>query len=201
MINFNTSPKQYRHWELEIEGRVAFLKLAVDQDAGLHPGYTLKLNSYDLGVDIELHDAVQRIRFEHPEVGSVVLTSERDRIFCSGANISMLGLSSHGYKVNFCKFTNETRNEIEDASLHSGQVYLSALNGTAAGGGYEMALATEHIMLVDDSSSTVSLPEVPLLAVLPGTGGLTRVVDKRKVRRDHADFFRTVSEGIRGKRR
>ena len=200
MIDFNTSPKQYRHWELEIEGRVAFLKLAVDQDAGLHPGYTLKLNSYDLGVDIELHDAVQRLRFEHPEVGSVVLTSERDRVFCSGANISMLGLSSHGHKVNFCKFTNETRNEIEDASLPSGQVYLSALNGTAAGGGYEMALATEHIMLVDDSSSTVSLPEVPLLAVLPGTGGLTRVVDKRKVRRDHADFFCTVSEGIRGKR-
>ena len=200
MINFNTSPEQYRHWELEIQDRIAFLKLAVDPDAGLHPGYTLKLNSYDLGVDIELHDAVQRLRFEHPEVGAVVLTSERDRVFCSGANIAMLGLSSHGHKVNFCKFTNETRNEIEDASQHSGQVYLSALNGTAAGGGYEMALATEHIMLVDDSSSTVSLPEVPLLAVLPGTGGLTRVVDKRKVRRDHADFFCTVSEGIRGKR-
>ena len=200
MINFNTSPEQYRHWELEIQDRIAFLKLAVDPDAGLHPGYTLKLNSYDLGVDIELHDAVQRLRFEHPEVGAVVLTSERDRVFCSGANIAMLGLSSHSHKVNFCKFTNETRNEIEDASQHSGQVYLSALNGTAAGGGYEMALATEHIMLVDDSSSTVSLPEVPLLAVLPGTGGLTRVVDKRKVRRDHADFFCTVSEGIRGKR-
>ena len=200
MINFNTSPEQYRHWELEIQDRIAFLKLAVDPDAGLHPGYTLKLNSYDLGVDIELHDAVQRLRFEHPEVGAVVLTSERDRVFCSGANSAMLGLSSHGHKVNFCKFTNETRNEIEDASQHSGQVYLSALNGTAAGGGYEMALATEHIMLVDDSSSTVSLPEVPLLAVLPGTGGLTRVVDKRKVRRDHADFFCTVSEGIRGKR-
>ena len=200
MINFNTSPEQYRHWELEIQDRIAFLKLAVDPDAGLHPGYTLKLNSYDLGVDIELHDAVQRLRFEHPEVGAVVLTSERDRVFCSGTNIAMLGLSSHGHKVNFCKFTNETRNEIEDASQHSGQVYLSALNGTAAGGGYEMALATEHIMLVDDSSSTVSLPEVPLLAVLPGTGGLTRVVDKRKVRRDHADFFCTVSEGIRGKR-
>ena len=200
MINFNTSPEQYRHWELEIQDRIAFLKLAVDPDAGLHPGYTLKLNSYDLGVDIELHDAVQRLRFEHPEVGAVILTSERDRVFCSGANIAMLGLSSHEHKVNFCKFTNETRNEIEDASQHSGQVYLSALNGTAAGGGYEMALATEHIMLVDDSSSTVSLPEVPLLAVLPGTGGLTRVVDKRKVRRDHADFFCTVSEGIRGKR-
>ena len=200
MINFNTSPEQYRHWELEIQDRIAFFKLAVDPDAGLHPGYTLKLNSYDLGVDIELHDAVQRLRFEHPEVGAVVLTSERDRVFCSGANIAMLGLSSHEHKVNFCKFTNETRNEIEDASQHSGQVYLSALNGTAAGGGYEMALATEHIMLVDDSSSTVSLPEVPLLAVLPGTGGLTRVVDKRKVRRDHADFFCTVSEGIRGKR-
>ena len=165
MINFNTSPEQYRHWELEIQDRIAFLKLAVDPDAGLHPGYTLKLNSYDLGVDIELHDAVQRLRFEHPEVGAVVLTSERDRVFCSGANIAMLGLSSHGHKVNFCKFTNETRNEIEEASQHSGQVYLSALNGTAAGGGYEMALATEHVMLVDDSSSTVSLPEVPLLAV------------------------------------
>ena len=200
MIDFNTDPSRYRHWQLEIRDRVCFLKLMVDENSGLQPGYTLKLNSYDLGVDIELHDAIQRLRFEHPEVGAVVLTSERERVFCSGANISMLGLSSHTHKVNFCKFTNETRSEIEDASLHSGQIYLSALNGTAAGGGYELALATEHIMLVDDSSSTVSLPEVCLLAVLPGTGGLTRVVDKRGVRRDHADFFCTVSEGIRGKR-
>jgi len=200
MIDFATHPEQYRHWKLDIDGPVATLAMDVQEDGGLEPGYVLKLNSYDLGVDIELYDAVQRLRFEHPEVKTVVITSAKDRVFCSGANISMLGQLSHAHKVNFCKFTNETRNGIEDASNHSGQTYICAINGTAAGGGYELALAAEHIMLIDDGSSAVSLPEVPLLAVLPGTGGLTRVVDKRRVRRDHADFFCTLTEGIRGKR-
>jgi benzoyl-CoA-dihydrodiol lyase len=200
MIDFNTHPDKYRHWKLSIDGDVAVLALDVQEDGGLVPGYELKLNSYDLGVDIELHDAVQRLRFEHPEVGAVVVTSAKDRVFCAGANIAMLGQSSHDHKVNFCKFTNETRNGIEDASKHSGQTYVCAINGTAAGGGYELALATDHIILVDDGSSAVSLPEVPLLAVLPGTGGLTRVVDKRMVRRDRADFFCTVTEGVKGKR-
>lgn len=199
-IELQTHPEKYRHWSLDIEGRVAYLRMNVDETQGLRPGYTLKLNSYDLGVDIELHDAVQRLRFEHPEVGAVVLTSGKERVFCSGANIQMLGKSTHSHKVNFCKFTNETRNSIEEASAESGQRYLCAVNGTAAGGGYELALATDYIMLVDDNTSTVSLPEVPLLAVLPGTGGLTRVVDKRRVRRDHADVFCTVAEGIKGKR-
>ncbi|MCW8861878.1 MAG: 2,3-epoxybenzoyl-CoA dihydrolase, partial [Rhodospirillales bacterium] len=200
MIDFNTRPDLYRHWKLSVDGRVATLTLDVAEDGGLAPGYALKLNSYDLGVDIELHDAVQRLRFEHPEVAAVIVTSAKERVFCSGANIGMLGLSSHDHKVNFCKFTNETRNGIEDASANSGQAYICAVNGTAAGGGYELALACDEILLVDDGSSAVSLPEVPLLAVLPGTGGLTRVVDKRKVRRDHADFFCTVTEGIKGKR-
>ena len=200
MIEFNTQPEQYQHWSLELDGPVATLKLGVNEDGGLQPGYKLKLNSYDLGVDIELHDAVQRLRFEHPEVRTVVLTSAMEKVFCAGANITMLGLSTHAHKVNFCKFTNETRNSIEDATSFSGQTYISAINGTAAGGGYELALASDYIILVDDSSSAVSLPEVPLLAVLPGTGGLTRVVDKRKVRRDHADYFCTVTEGMRGKR-
>jgi len=200
MIDFATHPEQYRHWKLDIDGPVATLAMDVQEDGGLEPGYVLKLNSYDLGVDIELYDAVQRLRFEHPTVKTVVITSAKDRVFCSGANISMLGQSSHAHKVNFCKFTNETRNGIEDASKHSGQTYICAINGTAGGGGYELALAAEHIMLIDDGSSAVSLPEVPLLAVLPGTGGLTRVVDKRRVRRDHADFFCTLTEGIRGKR-
>lgn len=200
MINFSTQPERYRHWTLTVEGSVATLTMDVEEDGGLASGYALKLNSYDLGVDIELYDAVQRLRFEHPEVGAVVVTSGKDRVFCSGANITMLGQSSHARKVEFCKFTNETRNAIEDASRHSGQVYLCAINGTAAGGGYELALATEHIILVDDGSSAVSLPEVPLLAVLPGTGGLTRVVDKRRVRRDRADVFCTLTEGIKGKR-
>ncbi|MCH9672276.1 MAG: 2,3-epoxybenzoyl-CoA dihydrolase [Gammaproteobacteria bacterium] len=199
-IDFRTDPSRYRHWQLDIEGRIAYLRLDVDEKGGLVPGYELKLNSYDLGVDIELYDAVQRLRFEHPEVGAVVITSAHDRNFCAGANIRMLSQSTHAHKVNFCKFTNETRNSIEDASNASQQTYLCALNGTAAGGGYELALATSHIMLVDDGSSAVSLPELPLLAVLPGTGGLTRLVDKRWVRRDHADFFCTVEEGIRGKR-
>ncbi len=200
MIDFLTEPDRYRHWKLSIDGAVATLALDVQEDGGLAPGYQLKLNSYDLGVDIELYDAIQRLRFEHPEVGAVVITSAKDNVFCAGANITMLGLSSHAHKVNFCKFTNETRNGIEDASANSGQTYLCAINGTAAGGGYELALATEHIMLVDDGKTAVSLPEVPLLAVLPGTGGLIRVVDKRKVRRDRADFFCTVTEGVRGKR-
>jgi benzoyl-CoA-dihydrodiol lyase len=200
MIDFATHPDDYKHWRLEIEGPVATLIMDVQEDGGLEPGYALKLNSYDLGVDIELYDAVQRLRFEHPEVRSVVITSGKDRVFCSGANITMLGRSSHAHKVNFCKFTNETRNGIEDATRHSGQTYICAINGTAAGGGYELALAAEHIILIDDGSSAVSLPEVPLLAVLPGTGGLTRVVDKRRVRRDRADFFCTVTEGIKGKR-
>jgi benzoyl-CoA-dihydrodiol lyase len=199
-IDFRTSPERYRHWKLGFDKGVAYLTLDVNEDAGLRPGYKLKLNSYDLGVDIELADAVQRLRFEHPEIGAVVIGSERDRIFCSGANINMLGLSSHDHKVNFCKFTNETRLAIEDASAHSGQRYICSINGIAAGGGYELALACEQILLADDGSSAVSLPELPLLAVLPGTGGLTRLVDKRLVRRDHADFFCTTAEGVRGKR-
>jgi benzoyl-CoA-dihydrodiol lyase len=200
MIEFNTHPDKYQHWTIDFDCPIATLKLKVNEDGGLHSGYKLKLNSYDLGVDIELHDAVQRLRFEHPEIKAVVLTSAMDKVFCAGANIKMLALSTHAHKVNFCKFTNETRNSIEDASRFSGQTYITAINGTAAGGGYELALASEYIMLVDDGSSTVSLPEVPLLAVLPGTGGLTRIVDKRKVRRDHADYFCTVTEGLRGKR-
>ena len=200
MIDFQTHPDLYRHWQISYSDRVANLTLNVDVDGGLVEGYELKLNSYDLGVDIELYDAVQRIRFEHPEVGAVVINSALERVFCAGANIRMLGGSSHAHKVNFCKFTNETRNSIEDASEFSGQRYIAAVNGTAAGGGYELALCTDYIILVDDGNAAVSLPEVPLLAVLPGTGGLTRVVDKRKVRRDLADVFCTVEEGIRGKR-
>ncbi len=199
-INFATEPGSYKHWKLSVDGRVARLALDVDESAGLIPGYELKLNTYDLGVDIELYDAVQRLRFEHPEVAAVVITSDKPRVFCAGANIQMLGQSSHALKVNFCKFTNETRNSIEDATANSRQTYLCAINGTAAGGGYELALACQHIMLVDDGSTAVSLPELPLLAVLPGTGGLTRLVDKRGVRHDQADFFCTTSEGIRGRR-
>ncbi|NVJ93288.1 MAG: 2,3-epoxybenzoyl-CoA dihydrolase [Methylocystaceae bacterium] len=200
MIDFQTSPQQYKHWKLEFDGPVAYLTMDVDPESTLKPGYDLKMNSYDLGVDIELYDAVQRLRFEHPEVKSVVMRSGKDRIFCAGANIRMLGKSSHAHKVNFCKFTNETRNSIEDASEFSRQRYISAVNGTAAGGGYELALATDYIMLIDDGAASVSLPEVPLLAVLPGTGGLTRVVDKRKVRRDRADIFCSIEEGARGQR-
>lgn len=200
MIDFQTSPQQYKHWKLEFDGSVAYLTMDVDPESTLKPGYDLKMNSYDLGVDIELYDAVQRLRFEHPEVKSVVMRSGKDRIFCAGANIRMLGKSSHAHKVNFCKFTNETRNSIEDASEFSRQRYISAVNGTAAGGGYELALATDYIMLIDDGAASVSLPEVPLLAVLPGTGGLTRVVDKRKVRRDRADIFCSIEEGARGQR-
>jgi benzoyl-CoA-dihydrodiol lyase len=199
-VEFRTAPDAYRHWKLSIDGPVATLAMDVAEDGGLVPGYELKLNSYDLGVDIELHDAVQRLRFEHPEVRAVVLTSAKDKVFCAGANIRMLAASPHPWKVNFCKFTNETRNEIEDATVHSGQTYLAAVNGTASGGGYELALACEHIMLVDDRSSAVSLPELPLLGVLPGTGGLTRVVDKRHVRRDLADWFSTRSEGVGGRK-
>ena len=199
-IDFQTSPEKYKHWRLEVDADIAYLTMDVDEQGGLKPGYELKMNSYDLGVDIELSDAIQRLRFEQPQVGAVVVRSAKDRIFCAGANIRMLGASSHAHKVNFCKFTNETRNAMEDASENSGQRYISAINGTAAGGGYELALATDHIMLVDDGSAAVSLPEVPLLAVLPGTGGLTRVVDKRYVRRDLADVFCTLEEGIRGKR-
>ena len=199
-LSFETHPDRYRHWRLSFEGFVATLRMDVDEDGGLRPGYKLKLNSYDLGVDIELHDALQRIRFEHPEVRVVVLTSAKDRVFCSGANIFMLGLSSHAWKVNFCKFTNETRNGIEDASQFSGLKFIAACNGTTAGGGYELALACDEIILVDDRSSAVSLPEVPLLGVLPGTGGLTRLTDKRHVRRDHADIFCTTVEGVRGAR-
>lgn len=199
-IDFRTHPDQYRHWQLRVEAPIAFLTLDVDQAGGLFGDYELKQNSYDLGVDIELYDAVQRLRFEHPEVRAVVLRSGKEQIFCAGANIRMLGQATHQHKVNFCKFTNETRNGIEDASQSSGQRYLCALDGPAAGGGYEIALATDHIMLVDDGSSAVSLPEVPLLGVLPGTGGLTRLVDKRKVRRDRADIFCTVEEGIKGQR-
>ena len=199
-VEFRTSPANYRHWRLAIEGPVATIAMDVDEQGGLVPGYELKLNSYDLGVDIELYDAVQRLRFEHPEVRAVVLTSGKEKIFCAGANIRMLAASAHAWKVNFCKFTNETRNGIEDATENSGQTYLAALNGTASGGGYELALACDKIFLVDDRSSVVSLPELPLLGVLPGTGGLTRVVDKRHVRRDLADYFSTKSEGIGGKK-
>ena len=199
-LDFRTAPEQYRHWRISIDGPVARLVMEVDEDSPHAPGYELKLNSYDIGVDIELYDAVQRLRFEHPEVQTVVITSGIQTMFCAGANIRMLGISSHSHKVNFCKFTNETRNAIEDASLNSRQTYMAALNGTAAGGGYELALATEYLMLIDDGNAAVSLPEVPLLAVLPGTGGLTRVVDKRKVRRDLADVFCTVEEGMKGKR-
>ncbi len=199
-LDFRTDPSRYKHWRLSFDGPVATLTMDVAEDGGIRPGYKLKLNSYDLGVDIELHDALQRIRFEHPEIRSVVITSAKNRIFCSGANIYMLGLSSHAWKVNFCKFTNETRNGIEDASAHSGLKFLAALNGTTAGGGYELALACDEIILVDDRSSAVSLPELPLLGVLPGTGGLTRVTDKRKVRRDHADIFCTNPDGVRGQR-
>ncbi len=199
-VDYRTDPSRYQHWSLKIDGPVATLTMNVAEDGGIRPGYKLKLNSYDLGVDIELHDALQRIRFEHPTVRSVIVTSARDRIFCSGANIFMLGLSSHAWKVNFCKFTNETRNGIEDSSRHSGLKFIAAVNGACAGGGYELALACDEILLVDDRSSSVSLPEVPLLGVLPGTGGLTRVTDKRKVRRDLADIFCTSSEGVRGQR-
>jgi len=199
-LDFRTAPDEYRHWSISIDGPVAKLVMEVDENSPHAPGYELKLNSYDIGVDVELYDAVQRLRFEHPEVRTVVLTSGIQAMFCAGANIRMLGLSSHSHKVNFCKFTNETRNAIEEASLHSGQTYMAAINGTAAGGGYELALATDYLMLVDDGNAAVSLPEVPLLAVLPGTGGLTRVVDKRKVRRDLADVFCTVEEGMKGKR-
>ncbi len=199
-IDFNTSPDKYRHWKVVIAGDVARLIMDVDENSGLFDGYPLKLNSYDLGVDIELADALQRLRFEHPEVKVVILESGKDRVFCAGANIRMLAGSSHAHKVNFCKFTNETRNGMEDSSEHSGQKFLCAVRGTAAGGGYELALACDRIVLADDGTSTVSLPEIPLLAVLPGTGGLTRVTDKRKVRRDRADAFCTIEEGIKGKR-
>jgi benzoyl-CoA-dihydrodiol lyase len=197
-VSFDTSPDRYRHWKLDVDGEVATLTLLVDPDGGIVPGYQLKSNSYDLGVDIELYDAVQRLRFEHPEVKSVVVTGGLERMFCAGANIKMLAQSSHAWKVNFCKFTNETRNGIEDATQQSGQTYIAAVNGTSAGGGYELALACDQIVLVDDGSSAVALPEVPLLGVLPGTGGLTRVVDKRHVRKDLADVFATKSEGIKG---
>src|SRR5213595_2542982 len=199
-IDFQTDPSRYRHWKLGVEGDVATLTMDVDENGGLFEGYQLKLNSYDLGVDIELADAVQRLRFEHPGVKVVVLRSGKNRVFCAGANIRMLAGATHAHKVNFCKFTNETRNGIEDARETSGVFTICVINGTAAGGGYELALATDHIILADDGSASVALPEVPLLAVLPGTGGLTRVVDKRKVRRDHADVFCTTEEGIKGKR-
>lgn len=199
-VDYRTDPSRYRHWRLDFDGPLARLTLDVQEDGALRPGYRLKLNSYDLGVDIELHDALQRVRFEHPEVRTVILTSAKERMFCSGANIFMLGLSSHAWKVNFCKFTNETRNGIEDSSVHSGLKFVAACNGVTAGGGYELALACDEILLVDDRSSAVSLPEVPLLGVLPGTGGLTRLTDKRKVRRDLADIFCTTTEGIRGQR-
>ena len=199
-IDFQTEPARYRHWKLSVDGEIATLALDVDENAGLFEGYQLKLNSYDLGVDIELADALQRLRFEHPAVKAVLLRSAKNRVFCAGANIRMLAGASHTHKVNFCKFTNETRNTIEDASRNSGLSFICVINGTAAGGGYELALAADHIILVDDGSSAVSLPELPLLAVLPGTGGLTRVTDKRKVRRDHADVFCTTEEGVKGKR-
>src|SRR5258706_5992891 len=199
-VSFETHPSRYRHWTLGVDSRVATLSLDVAEDGGIRPGYQLKLNSYDLGVDIELSDALQRIRFEHPQVGAVVVTSAKERIFCSGANIFMLGLASHAWKVNFCKFTNETRNGIEDSSSHSGLRFVAACNGTTAGGGYELALACDEIVLIDDRSSAVSLPELPLLGVLPGTGGLTRGTGKRKVRRDLADIFCTTTEGVRGQR-
>ena len=199
-VDFQVQPSGYKHWRLACDGPVATLTMDVDEQGGLVPGYELKLNSYDLGVDIELYDVVQRLRFEHPEVRAVVVTSGKDKIFCAGANIRMLAASPHPWKVNFCKFTNETRNGIEDATAHSGQTWLAAINGTASGGGYELALACDHLMLIDDRSSAVSLPELPLLGVLPGTGGLTRVVDKRHVRRDLADYFATRAEGIGGKK-
>ena len=199
-VDYQTSPDQYRHWQLKVDGQVATLFADFDEDAGLRPGYKLKLNSYDLGVDIELNDAVNRIRFEHPQVRSVVITSLKDKVFCSGANIFMLGVSSHAWKVNFCKFTNETRNGLEDSSRHDGLKFIAAVNGACAGGGYELALACDRILLIDDRSSAVSLPEVPLLGVLPGTGGLTRITDKRHVRHDLADIFCTTSEGVRGQR-
>ena len=199
MVSFDAEPSTYRHWKLDVEGELAYLRLDVAEDGGIVPGYELKMNSYDLGVDIELYDATQRLRFEHPGVRAVVVTSAKDRNFCAGANIRMLAQSSHPWKVNFCKFTNETRNGIEDATTHSGQTWIAAVNGTAAGGGYELALACDQILLVDDNSSAVSLPEVPLLGVLPGTGGLTRVIDKRRVRKDRADVFATRAEGVRGK--
>lgn len=198
-VSFDTAPERYRHWRLDVDGEVAHLWLDVDEAGGLVPGYELKMNSYDLGVDIELYDATQRLRFCHPTVRAVVITSAKDRNFCAGANIRMLAQASHPWKVNFCKFTNETRNGIEDATAHSGQTYLAAVNGTAAGGGYELALACAQILLVDDNSSIVALPEVPLLGVLPGTGGLTRVTDKRRVRKDRADVFATRPEGVRGR--
>src|SRR3954463_9190846 len=199
-IDFQTDPAQYRHWKIEIEDEVATLLMDVDEKGALFEGYELKLNSYDLGVDIELADALERLRFEHPEVKVILLRSGKPRVFCAGANIRMLAGSTHAHKVNFCKFTNETRNGMEDASENSGLSTICVINGTAAGGGYELALAADHIMLVDDGSSSVSLPELPLLAVLPGTGGLTRVTDTRKVRRDRADVFATIEEGIKGKR-
>ena len=199
-IDFQTDPSRFRHWKLAADGDTATLTMDIDETAGLHEGYLLKLNSYDLGVDIELADALQRLRFEHPHVKSVLLRSGKNRVFCAGANIRMLAGSTHAHKVNFCKFTNETRNGMEDSAENSGQHFICVVNGTAAGGGYELALAAEHIILVDDGAAAVALPEVPLLAVLPGTGGLTRVTDKRKVRRDHADFFCTIEEGIKGKR-
>jgi benzoyl-CoA-dihydrodiol lyase len=200
VIDFQTHPDRYRHWKLRIEAPIAYLTLDVQEDGGLFGDYTLKQNSYDLGVDIELYDATQRLRFEHPEVGAVIVDSGKERIFCAGANIGMLGAAGHAHKVNFCKFTNETRFALEDAGAHSGQHYLAVVAGTAAGGGYEVAMATEHILLVDDGSASVSLPEVPLLGVLPGTGGLTRLVDKRGVRRDRADVFCTLEEGVKGRR-
>ncbi len=199
-VDYQTDPTRYKHWKLQFDGPVATLSADFDENAGLRPGYKLKLNSYDLGVDIELNDAINRIRFEHPEVRTVVITSLKDKVFCSGANIFMLGVSSHAWKVNFCKFTNETRNGLEDSSQHSGLKFIAAVNGACAGGGYELALACDEIILVDDRSSAVSLPEVPLLGVLPGTGGLTRVTDKRHVRHDLADIFCTTSEGVRGQR-
>src|SRR5688572_24240385 len=199
-VNFDTHPDRYQHWKLSFDGPIATLSMDVKEDAGLSPDYKLKLNSYDLGVDVELADAIQRLRFEHPEVRSVIVTSLKERIFCAGANIFMLRGSTHAWKVNFCKFTNETRLGMEDASENSGIKFLAALNGICAGGGYELALACDEIVLVDDSNSAVSLPETPLLAVLPGTGGLTRIVDKRRVRRDLADFFSTLVEGVKGKR-
>src|ERR1700742_3066701 len=199
-VDYRTDPSQYKHWKLSFNGPVATLGIDIAEDGGIRDGYKLKLNSYDLGVDIELHDALQRIRFEHPEIRTVVITSAKNRVFCSGANIYMLGLSSHAWKVNFCKFTNETRNGIEDSSANSGLKFLAALNGSTAGGGYELALACDDIVLIDDRSSAVSLPELPLLGVLPGTGGLTRVVDKRHVRRDRADYFATKAEGLGGRK-
>jgi benzoyl-CoA-dihydrodiol lyase len=199
-VNYQTRPDRYVHWRLSFDGPIATLSMDVAEDKGLRPGYKLKLNSYDLGVDIELYDALNRIRFEHPETRCVVITSARERMFCSGANIYMLGLSSHGWKVNFCKFTNETRNGMEDSSRNDGLKFLAAVNGTVAGGGYELALACDEILMIDDRSSTVSLPEVPLLGVLPGTGGLTRLTDKRRVRRDLADVFCSTSEGVRADR-